>query len=379
VWRYNGKTQKCSVASDLGEKIEYLSRVGHRLDALETYFKNWRSVLEAAGVNLLQPTELSALARSLKHATVGAVCSPVEVRIRNASGEMTGLVDGQVVRQLPGVDFEDNEFVVIGMDVALGFVVVGNGSGTYRMLLVSGRDTGSVSFQATMIPTRPGATHVYSLDWDALARGEKAVTLKIDQDGDGVFERTLQVGSDFTGDELKYTIRATAGAGGAIAPSGAVAVIHGTDQTFTITPDEGHVIHDVLVDGSSVLGQVVMDGRVGTYRFANVTKDHTIHAVFAAVRPGTVVNHGPNPVPAEGCVFWFELPEGANSAKLLVYNVAGRLVAELPLDPATTRYPAAGRWRPVDKNGIPLANGPYIYVLVADDRVIGQGKMVIQR
>ncbi|MGC9019511.1 MAG: hypothetical protein ACP5LJ_07470, partial [Candidatus Bipolaricaulaceae bacterium] len=67
------------------------------------------------------------------------------------------------------------------------------------------------------------------------------------------------------------------------------------------------------------------------------------------------------------------------SAKLLIYNAAGRLVAEIQLDPATTRYPATGRWNPVDRNGVPLANGPYVYVLIADGRVIGWGKMVIQR
>ena len=49
-----------------------------------------------------------------------------------------------------------------------------------------------------------------------------------------------------------YTITASAGAGGSISPSGAVAVNCGADQAFTITPDACYHIADVLVDG--VLG-----------------------------------------------------------------------------------------------------------------------------
>ena len=54
-----------------------------------------------------------------------------------------------------------------------------------------------------------------------------------------------------------YTITATAGEGGSITPSGAVAVNEGESQTFTITPSEGYEIADVLVDGSSVLEQLI--------------------------------------------------------------------------------------------------------------------------
>ena len=71
-----------------------------------------------------------------------------------------------------------------------------------------------------------------------------------------------------------YTITATAGAGGSIAPSGAVSVGCGSDQTFTITPDPGYSIADVIVDGSSV-------GAVGSYTFTNVTANHTIDASFS--------------------------------------------------------------------------------------------------
>ena len=73
---------------------------------------------------------------------------------------------------------------------------------------------------------------------------------------------------------ITYTITATTGAGGNISPSGAVTVFYGSSQTFTITPNTGYHVADVLVDGSSV-------GAVTTYTFSNVTSNHTIEANFA--------------------------------------------------------------------------------------------------
>jgi len=73
---------------------------------------------------------------------------------------------------------------------------------------------------------------------------------------------------------VTYTITATAGANGSISPNGAVTVNHGGNQQFTITPNTGYHIDDVMVDGSSV-------GAVSGYTFNNVTAGHTITASFA--------------------------------------------------------------------------------------------------
>jgi hypothetical protein len=97
--------------------------------------------------------------------------------------------------------------------------------------------------------------------------------------------------SDFAiGEPATYTITASAGANGSISPSGAVSVANGGSQTFTITPNAGYLVQDVLVDGGSV-------GAVTSYPFTNVGADHTISASFVAdpnatvnaVSPGTFV------------------------------------------------------------------------------------------
>lgn len=71
-----------------------------------------------------------------------------------------------------------------------------------------------------------------------------------------------------------YTITVTAGNGGSISPSGSVSVARGTSKAFTITPDEGYSISDVLVDGAS-------GGAVKSYTFSDVTAAHTLSAVFS--------------------------------------------------------------------------------------------------
>jgi hypothetical protein len=71
-----------------------------------------------------------------------------------------------------------------------------------------------------------------------------------------------------------FTITASAGSGGSISPSGAVTVNSGAKQAFTIAPNTGYHIVDVLVDSSPV-------GAVTSYPFADLIADHTISASFA--------------------------------------------------------------------------------------------------
>ena len=70
-----------------------------------------------------------------------------------------------------------------------------------------------------------------------------------------------------------YTIKATAGTGGSISPSGNVSVREGRDQTFTITPDKDYAVANVKIDGKSI-------GAVKSYTFENVSRTHTIEVIF---------------------------------------------------------------------------------------------------
>ena len=75
---------------------------------------------------------------------------------------------------------------------------------------------------------------------------------------------------------ITYIISSNAGANGDISPKENVSVFYGDSQTFTITPNSGYSIADVVVDGFSV-------GAVNSYTFNNVTANHTISASFKII------------------------------------------------------------------------------------------------
>ena len=94
----------------------------------------------------------------------------------------------------------------------------------------------------------------------------------------GTYYVSVESASGTTGEysmnmTCEHVVRASAGAGGNIDPAGNIIVPHNSGTTFTITPDSGVSVEDVLVDGASV-------GAVSTYSFSNLTENHTIEAFF---------------------------------------------------------------------------------------------------
>lgn len=78
------------------------------------------------------------------------------------------------------------------------------------------------------------------------------------------------------GSDSLYTLTASAGEGGTVTPSGKINLRQGQWKTLVITPDEGYVIADVLVDGESV-------GPVKDYTFENVSRRHSFEAKFQKI------------------------------------------------------------------------------------------------
>ena len=72
-----------------------------------------------------------------------------------------------------------------------------------------------------------------------------------------------------------YTITPSVTGNGTINPAEQVTVAEGESQTFDTTPDTGHYLADILIDGTSV------GNDSASHTFENVDADHTITAVFA--------------------------------------------------------------------------------------------------
>lgn len=83
-----------------------------------------------------------------------------------------------------------------------------------------------------------------------------------------------------------FTVAASAGPNGLISPSGNIFVTQGKDQAFTITPETGYMIDNVIVDGSN-------KGAITSYTFSNVQANHSINATFKTLSSG---NHTPQQI-----------------------------------------------------------------------------------
>ena len=168
-----------------------------------------------------------------------------------------------------------------GLAVGLGDFTANGTNYTYTLQ----NDSGATS---TLVTAVSGNDEPVSINGQALSTGGSA-TVAIPNSGTtnivvgiGAKTYTLTIlrNSGTGGNEggggsgySYYTIKATAGAGGSISPSGNVSVREGRDQTFTITPDKGYAVSNVKIDGKSI-------GAVKSYTFENVSRTHTIEVIF---------------------------------------------------------------------------------------------------
>jgi len=133
------------------------------------------------------------------------IASPVELQAHDSSNRITGLQDGLVKEEIPNSVYDDeNEAVKILLpDDSYRYEVVGVDEGVYGLTITSIEDGNISTFTATDIPTSTSATHQYSVDWNALSQGGKGVTVQVDSNGDGQFERRIISDNVLTQDEFR--------------------------------------------------------------------------------------------------------------------------------------------------------------------------------
>ncbi|MGC9344138.1 MAG: SGNH/GDSL hydrolase family protein, partial [Bacteroidales bacterium] len=165
-----------------------------------------------------------------------------------------------------------------------------------------------------------------------------------------------------------WTIISTSGPGGIIDPEDTLAIDEGDDQTYTITPDEGYDIADVVVDGTP-------QGPLPSFTFLNVVEDHTIEASFVlkqyiitasagpngSINPSgnVIVNHGENQSftfnPASGYQVGNVIVNGTNLGALPGYtfnNVTSNQTISVSFTPITyTINATAGANGSIDPSG----------------------------
>lgn len=128
------------------------------------------------------------------------------------------------------------------------------------------------------LPT-PSRSHYSFAGWYTAATGGTLVTAASTETESTDHTLYAQWNKKSSSDDLlvtsSYNVTVSKPEHGSISPSGTLSVIKGSSKTFTITPDEGYVISDVLIDDESV-------GAVSSYTLSDVSQKHTVEVVFKA-------------------------------------------------------------------------------------------------
>jgi hypothetical protein len=184
---------------ELGEKLlEDLLKEGVRISVAERRVEVDVRVFTPTG----EPSNSKTFTYIVNEVTLSSLLSPGELRMYDSQGRVTGLVDGQVMEEIPYSYYVNNSILVVYSSDSYRFEIVGNAEGTYGLNVTYGKDGETASFFAHDIPMLPGQIHNYTIDWAALSLGEEGVTVEVDSDGNGVPEYTFTSDSELTQNEF---------------------------------------------------------------------------------------------------------------------------------------------------------------------------------
>jgi len=137
-------------------------------------------------------------------------------------------------------------------------------SGTASQNIAQGGSTTAVSAQAD-------GTHIFRA-WSDGRTDNPRTDVNVSYGATYTANFDTTGGGGYSGSTL--TITSSAGTHGSIVPNGALQWHQGDIASFSILPDAGYSVSDVIVDNTTHLGAI------SSYTFSNVQTDHTISATF---------------------------------------------------------------------------------------------------
>ena len=178
-----------------------------------------------------------------------------------------------------GVTIKDDKFLMPNDNVEVKAIFEKDAPTEFTITFDGNGGTPSVDSMTTTnqkltsLPSASRSKHSFD-GWYTKKNGGTEITTDTEFPADTtVYAHWTYTGGGGSSGYSYYTIKATAGTGGSISPSGNVSVREGRDQTFTITPDKGYAVANVKIDGRSI-------GAVKSYTFENVSRTHTIEVIF---------------------------------------------------------------------------------------------------
>lgn len=272
----SGNNQTFTIAPTSGNKIADIKVDGTSVGAVTSYtFSNVTANHTIAATFVALPT-YTITATAGTGGTINPSGTVVVTEAANQTFNITALsgykindviVDGTSVGAVATYTFAS---VIAGHTITASFVTVP----TYTITATAGTG-GNISPSGTIVVSS-GSSQTFTITAASCHIIKSIIVDGISQTVAGTYTFTNVTANhsiSVTFDALIYTSTASAGSGGKITPSGPSIVNCGNNQNYTITPDSGYRINDVVVDG-------VSQGAITTYTFTNISANHTISATF---------------------------------------------------------------------------------------------------
>ncbi len=252
TWGYNGKVLTGN----------YLKQISDALRDLATYFP---SVTYPNNDQLIEKLKL-ANANRIEFKKF----SPVEIEVIDSQGRTTGFDGTQIIKEeipFSRYDRDADGGVIFFPQNQYRYRVIATGTGTYGFRVEFTQNDILRTFYATNIPIILGGVHEYLIDWDALDRGGRGVTVLVDTNGDGIVDRTVR--SDGTLTEINPPAISI------VSPSGDYLLNATTTAQFSATDVSGIATLNATLNGTPIInGQQITLTKSGVNMLEVVAMDN---------------------------------------------------------------------------------------------------------
>jgi hypothetical protein len=162
------------------------------MNALIDEITRWQNNLDTVLTNLYKDAFYTLELGNSPRVTA-EVDSPVEIRVYDTQGRVTGIVNGHERNEIPHSIYQNNTITIFFPTDSYMFEISGTSEGSYDITLMRVAGQKVNKFTKTEVPVSASTTHLLAIDWDALAEDGHEVPVQIDSDGDGTFEDTTYI------------------------------------------------------------------------------------------------------------------------------------------------------------------------------------------
>ncbi|MBU1102821.1 hypothetical protein KJ853_04195 [Patescibacteria group bacterium] len=180
-------------------KVMYGARKGNEL---------WWIVEDVDQFGLIKTEPKNVEFKDVRITDGEAVCEykkgEYEMRVYDSEGRATGVFNKTLKQEIPRSVYENgNVDIFFPQDGIWEYELYAVKEGNYKLPITNTVNGKDFVFNAVNIPIFSGQTHRYKVDWKAVAENKNGVTLLVDNDGDGKFEKIISVsGTEFTCEEF---------------------------------------------------------------------------------------------------------------------------------------------------------------------------------